>query len=68
MSKNKVPKSFSLNVTNQNDKKILDHIEGIENFSGYIKKLILEDIERRNRPLQTVQPTKKGGIKIVVGR
>jgi hypothetical protein len=49
------------------DQKILEFIEN-QNFSGYVKGLILADIERRSRPLQIVKKTDKGGIKIMVGR
>ncbi|MCM3763423.1 hypothetical protein [Neobacillus niacini] len=49
------------------DQKILEFIEN-QNFSGYVKELISLDIERRNRALQIVKKTDKGGIKIVLGR
>lgn len=44
MSENKKIKSISFNKKNENDKKILNHIAR-RNFSGYVKKLILADIE-----------------------
>jgi hypothetical protein len=43
MSKTKFPKSVSFNLKNEDDKKILKHISR-RNFSGYVKKLILADI------------------------
>lgn len=66
MSKNKVVKPISLNITKDEDMKILHFIENM-NFSGYVKGLILEDIERRNQPLKIVRKSQNGGIKIVVG-
>ncbi|WBL16387.1 hypothetical protein [Sutcliffiella sp. NC1] len=46
MSENKKIKSVSFNKKNEKDKKILKHIAR-RNFSGYVKKLILADIERK---------------------
>lgn len=46
MSKNKVIKSVALNITVANDQLILKHVKR-RNFSGYVKKLILEDIARK---------------------
>jgi hypothetical protein len=66
MSKNKVVKPISLNNTKEEDAKILKFIEN-KNFSGYVKGLILEDIDRRNQPLKIVQKSQNGGIRIVVG-
>jgi hypothetical protein len=63
---NKVVRPVSLNKNKEADQKILSFIEG-KNFSGYVKELILADIEKRNRPLQIVERTSKGGVKIVVG-
>jgi hypothetical protein len=42
---NRFSKPVAFNHTNEQDKKILRHVEG-RNFSGYVKKLILVDIER----------------------
>lgn len=44
MSGNKVIKSVSLNKTVAEDQLILDRIKR-RNFSGYVKKLILADIQ-----------------------
>ncbi|NMH68630.1 hypothetical protein HF072_07525 [Bacillus sp. RO3] len=41
---NKIIKSVSFNVTNEDDKKMLKHLKK-RNFSGYVKKLIMRDIE-----------------------
>lgn len=57
---NKIIKSVSLNVTNEKDKEILNHVKR-RNFSGYVKKLILADIEarkgekRENEPIEDVK-------------
>lgn len=66
MSKNKVVKPVAFNSAKDVDIKILNFIEK-QNFSGYVKSLILEDIERRNQPMRIVHISKNGGIKIVVG-
>lgn len=55
-------RSVSFNPTKVEDKKILEFIEN-QNFSGYVKALILDDIARRNQPLRIRQ---NGGIKYVV--
>jgi hypothetical protein len=47
MSKNKIIKSVSFNVTNSDDKKMLDHLKR-RNFSGYVKKLIMREIDAQN--------------------
>lgn len=67
MSKNKFPKSVSFNVTNETDVKILKHVEDI-NFSGYVKRLILADMQKQEQTLKIVKKSEGGGIKIVVGR
>jgi hypothetical protein len=61
----KVVKPVALNDAKKEDVKILEHIEKM-NFSGYVKGLILEDIEKRNQPLRIVQHSQKGGIKYVM--
>jgi ATP-dependent protease ClpP protease subunit len=67
MSKNKFPKSVSFNVTNEEDVKILKYVEKI-NFSGYVKQLILADMQKQEQALKIVKKSEGGGIKIVVGR
>lgn len=67
MSKNKFPKSVSFNVTNGEDVRILKHVEHI-NFSGYVKQLILADMQKQEQALKIVKKSEGGGIKIVVGR
>jgi hypothetical protein len=61
MSKNKVIKSVSFNITNEKDQEYLKRIEDV-NFSGYVKELIEKDIKRMKG-----QRSEKGGIKIIVG-
>jgi hypothetical protein len=61
----KVVKPVALNDAKKEDVKILEHIEKM-NFSGYVKGLILADIEKRNQPLRIVQHSQKGGIKYVM--
>lgn len=39
----KFPKSVSFNTNNPNDQRILEHVKR-RNFSGYVKRLILDDI------------------------
>jgi hypothetical protein len=63
----KIVKPIALNDAKEEDIKILQHIKEI-NFSGYVKELILADIERRNQPLRIVQKSQKGGIKYIVGK
>jgi hypothetical protein len=65
MSKNKVIKSVSFNITNEQDLKILDHT-GDVNFSGYVKELILADILKRTQDLRIVQKSESGGIKYII--
>lgn len=67
LSKNKVIKSVSFNVTNEHDKECLEFIESI-NFSGYVKELIFADIRKRKQALKIVHKSENGGIKIVVGQ
>jgi hypothetical protein len=46
MSSNRFAKSVSFNTQNDDDKRILNHIKR-RNFSGYVKKLILQDIQSK---------------------
>lgn len=43
---NKVVKSVSFNITNEDDQRYLDRVQNI-NFSGYVKRLIEKDIRQR---------------------
>jgi hypothetical protein len=43
---NKVVKSVSFNITNEDDKRYLERIQNV-NFSGYVKRLIEKDIRQR---------------------
>lgn len=65
MTKTKDVRSVSFHK--EKDQELLQHIENV-NFSGYVKELIQADIARRNRPMQIIQRSEKGGIKIVVGK
>jgi hypothetical protein len=46
VSKNKVIKSVSFNISHEKDKEYLERIENV-NFSGYVKRLIEKDIRQR---------------------
>lgn len=64
---NRFSKPVAFNHTNEKDKKILNHVEG-KNFSGYVKKLILTDMERekaRKIGKERVIQVKGSGIKYV---
>lgn len=50
---NKIIKSVSFNVTNEDDKKMLKHLKK-RNFSGYVKKLIMREIELKGEKEETV--------------
>lgn len=67
MSKNKVVKPVSFNVTRQQDVKMLEYLDA-KNFSGYVKELILADMQKKEAALKIVHKSEKGGIKIVLGR
>ncbi|PKG22738.1 hypothetical protein [Niallia nealsonii] len=65
MSKNKIKKTVSLNITNPDDAEIIKKIsEPNFNFNNYVRKLMLDDIRREKA--RVVQKN-KGGIKIVLG-
>lgn len=63
MAGNRFAKSVSFNSANDEDNKILKHIKK-RNFSGYVKKLILEDIKRKELR-KTQQPLKSENGSIV---
>jgi hypothetical protein len=67
LSKNKVIKSVGFNITNEQDRVLLERIKEV-NFSPYVKELILADIQKRNQALKIVQKSQNGGIKIVLGK
>lgn len=46
--KNRFSKPVAFNKNNPDDQRILKHVAR-RNFSGYVKKLILEDIRRREQ-------------------
>jgi hypothetical protein len=56
-------KPVSFNIENQMDKALLDYANTKSNFSGYIKKLMQEDMKRR---APVVTQNEQGGIKISI--
>lgn len=54
----KFPKSVSFNTNNPNDQRILEHVKR-RNFSGYVKKLILDDIALTAKDTPTQRPQSK---------
>lgn len=65
MSGNKVIKPVSFNKTKEEDRRMLKHLQK-RNFSGYVKKLILSEIEKKEqqKKVADAQPIKmSGGIK-----
>jgi hypothetical protein len=67
MSGNKVVKSVSFNVMNEQDKAYLERIQDV-NFSGYVKRLIEKDIRHRKvikSESKPVQPSKSDGPVII---
>lgn len=65
MSKNKKVLSVSFNKTKEDDLKCLEKVSPKDfNFSGYVKKLILEDIKREQS--KVVHRSENGGIRIVI--
>ena len=40
---------FSLKLSRNTDKEIIEHLEQQENIQGYIKRLILEDMRRTEK-------------------
>lgn len=57
--KTKFPKSVSFNLKNEDDKTILKHVAR-RNFSGYVKRLILEDIKnKQEKKRQEPKPEEK---------
>ena len=47
----KMLRRFILKLNRKTDADILDHLEGVENFQGYIKSLIRASMEEGNRKL-----------------
>lgn len=56
MSGNKVIKSVSFNKQNDEDNKMIKHFSR-RNFSGYVKKLIMQDIKRKEEEKQNKAET-----------
>lgn len=59
MSGNKVVKSVSFNITNEDDRRYLERIESLGNFSGYVKRLIEKDIRQR-KVIKAENKTERG--------
>ncbi|MEK4444313.1 hypothetical protein [Niallia sp. FSL K6-0077] len=56
MEKNRFSKPVAFNKTVTKDILILSHLKTKKNFSGYVKQLILNDIEKNSQ--KTPQPNK----------
>lgn len=56
-------KPVSFNMENVTEKALLDHANTQQNFSGYVKRLMQEDMKRRQPAMIR---TEGGGIKITV--
>lgn len=56
MSKHKFSKPVAFNLKNEKDVQILEHVKR-RNFSGYVKKLILADIEVKKEKISESNPT-----------
>lgn len=64
---NKVRKTVSFNVTNEQDQEYLKRIENV-NFSGYVKRLIEKDIRSRRVIKSNSEPIRNAqGVVIVKG-
>jgi hypothetical protein len=55
---NKVIKPVSFNITKPDDVKMLDHVKR-RNFSGYVKKLIWQDIKAQEEKKAQIEPVLK---------
>ncbi|MEH7308066.1 hypothetical protein [Neobacillus drentensis] len=67
MNRNKIIKSVSFNVMNEQDRAYLERIQDA-NFSGYVKRLIEKDIRQRKvikADSTSLQPSKSGGPVII---
>ncbi len=58
MTKNKFPKSVSFNRKNKIDQAILEYVKK-RNFSGYVKNLILADMQKNSVKITSKEPTSK---------
>ena len=57
MTSGKFPKSVSFNLKNASDVAILNHVKK-RNFSGYVKKLILADMQQKGVAIQKATEVK----------
>lgn len=55
-------KPVSFNIENPTDRQLLEHANAQGNFSGYIKRLMRNELNRQ----RTVSATTQGGLKITV--
>jgi hypothetical protein len=57
-------KPVSFNLDNKEDQKLLEHVKGIKNFSGYVKSLIGQELIKKPDGDQTPgrKITIKGGV------
>jgi hypothetical protein len=55
-----VTKGVSFNLKDQEQKKLYDYACSLKNFSGYVKELMLKDIESK----QSLKFINNGGIKM----
>lgn len=55
---NKVIKPVSFNITKPDDAKMLEHLKR-RNFSGYVKKLIWQDIKAQEEKKAEIAPVSK---------
>lgn len=58
-------KPVSFNIENVDEKTLLDHANTQQNFSGYVKRLMWEDMKRKK---PEIIHTPSGGIKITTKR
>ena len=56
--KNRFSKPVAFNHKNEKDQSILEHVKR-RNFSGYVKRLILEDMQKKGKPYIEPDPVKE---------
>jgi hypothetical protein len=62
---NKIRKTVSFNVTNEEDRKYLERIENV-NFSGYVKRLIEKDIKSRRIIKSETEVSRDGSASLII--
>lgn len=63
---NKIKKTVSFNITSKLDIEVLEFVKE-QNFSGYVKELIVADMRKRKQELRIVKEISNKGIKIICG-